>query len=147
MLKRNIYLLYAIACLQGMVFYGPIATLYREARGISLLEIGLIESVSLALCLLLAMTQHAAVSVLGVLTLRISFGLLQPLQLEIWSRQVRGENRATALSAQSVVMSGVAVGTNILFGALAERNLPGAFGVGAILCVLGAALMCPEKTE
>lgn len=98
-------------------------------------------------CLLLAMTQNAAVSVLGVLALRISFSLLQPLQLEIRSRQVSGEKRATALSVQSVVMSGAAVGINILFGALAERTLPVAFGFGAILCVLGAALMCPEKTE
>ena len=53
MIKRNIYVLYAIACLQGMVFYGPVATLYREARGVTILEITLIESVSLALCLLL----------------------------------------------------------------------------------------------
>ena len=42
MLKRNIYVLYAIACLQGMVFYGPVATLYREARGVTILEITLI---------------------------------------------------------------------------------------------------------
>ena len=28
-LKKNIYLMYAIVLLQGMVFYGPIATLYR----------------------------------------------------------------------------------------------------------------------
>lgn len=27
-MKRNIYLMYAIAFLQGMVFYGPVATLY-----------------------------------------------------------------------------------------------------------------------
>lgn len=30
-MKRNIYLMYAIAFLQGMVFYGPVATLYRQA--------------------------------------------------------------------------------------------------------------------
>ena len=39
--------------LQGMVFYGPIATLYRQAQGISVLQITWIESVSLALCILL----------------------------------------------------------------------------------------------
>ncbi len=52
-MRRNIYILCAIACLQGMVFYGPVATLYRTARGVSVWEITLIESVSLALCLLL----------------------------------------------------------------------------------------------
>lgn len=53
MLKKNIYLMYAISCLQGMVFYGPIATLYRQAQGVTVFEITLIESISLALCLLL----------------------------------------------------------------------------------------------
>lgn len=32
--KRNIRLMYAIALLQGMVFYGPIATLYRQTAGV-----------------------------------------------------------------------------------------------------------------
>ena len=45
--------MYAIALLQGMVFYSPIATLYRQAKGVSVLQITIIESVSLALCLLL----------------------------------------------------------------------------------------------
>lgn len=49
---RNIPLLYAIAFLQGMVFYGPVATLYRQAAGVTVFEITLIESLSLALCIL-----------------------------------------------------------------------------------------------
>lgn len=53
MSKKNIYLMYAISCLQGMVFYGPIATLYRQIQGVTIFEITLIESISLALCLLL----------------------------------------------------------------------------------------------
>ncbi len=44
--KRNIRLMYAVALLQGMVFYAPVATLYRQAQGVSLFEITLIESVS-----------------------------------------------------------------------------------------------------
>ena len=49
-MKKNIYLMYTIAFLQGLVFYGPIATLYREARGLSVFQITLIESISLFLC-------------------------------------------------------------------------------------------------
>ncbi len=41
--------MYAIALLQGMVFYGPIATLYRQAVGISIFQITLIESISLVI--------------------------------------------------------------------------------------------------
>lgn len=52
-MKKNIRFMYLIALLQGMVFYGPIATLYRAARGVTVFQITLIESVSLVLCLLL----------------------------------------------------------------------------------------------
>ena len=50
--KKNIYLMYAIALLQGMVFYGPIATLYRQANGLTVFHITLIESISYLLCIL-----------------------------------------------------------------------------------------------
>lgn len=52
-MKRNRLLLYAISLLQGMVFYAPVATLYRRAQGVSIFQITLMESVSLILCLLL----------------------------------------------------------------------------------------------
>ncbi len=51
--KINIHLLYAVAFLQGLVFYGPIATLYRQAQGISVFDITLIESISLITMILL----------------------------------------------------------------------------------------------
>ena len=44
MKKRNIYLLFAIEWLQGMVFYSSVATLYRQNHGLTLVEMGLIES-------------------------------------------------------------------------------------------------------
>ena len=52
MIRRNIYLMYAISLLQGMVFYAPIATLYRTVQGVTISQIALIESISLILCLL-----------------------------------------------------------------------------------------------
>lgn len=53
MIKRNIYLLWGIALLQGMVFYGPVATLYRQAAGLGIFSITLIESISLWLTICL----------------------------------------------------------------------------------------------
>lgn len=44
MKKRNIYCLCAIEWLQGMVFYSSVATLYRLHRGLSLTQMGMIES-------------------------------------------------------------------------------------------------------
>lgn len=45
--------MFFIIFLQGLVFYGPIATLYRESRGISLSEIFIIESISWIITMLL----------------------------------------------------------------------------------------------
>lgn len=52
-MKKNIYIMYAISLLQGMVFYGSIATLYRQANGLSIFQITFIEGISLLLTLLL----------------------------------------------------------------------------------------------
>ncbi|GAA0181741.1 MFS transporter [Clostridium sediminicola] len=43
--RSNIYIMYAIVFFQGFVFYGPVATLYRQDRGISMYQIFIIESV------------------------------------------------------------------------------------------------------
>lgn len=51
-LRRNIFLMYGISFLQGLVFYGSIATLYRQAAGINIFQITLIESISFLLCIL-----------------------------------------------------------------------------------------------
>lgn len=52
-LSVNIPLMYAITFFQGMVFYAPVASLYRQARGLSLGQIALIESISFLLSLAL----------------------------------------------------------------------------------------------
>lgn len=45
--------MYASSLLQGMVFFGPIATLYRQARGISIVQLSVIEAVCLILAIAL----------------------------------------------------------------------------------------------
>ncbi|WP_288221386.1 MFS transporter [uncultured Clostridium sp.] len=51
--RLNIYLLNLIVFLQGLVFYAPVATIYRENRGISLSEIFIIESIYMVFIILL----------------------------------------------------------------------------------------------
>ena len=65
MFQRNISLLYAISFLQGLVFYAPVATLYRRAAGVSMPEIAVIESISLLLSLLLEMPWGVAADRIG----------------------------------------------------------------------------------
>lgn len=53
--NKNVRLLCGMELLQGLVFYMPIATLYRQAAGIGLTQIALLESISLILSLALEM--------------------------------------------------------------------------------------------
>ena len=52
-IKRNIGILYSISFLQGMVFYSSVSTLYRQAAGITLFQLSVIEGISLVLTIVL----------------------------------------------------------------------------------------------
>lgn len=64
--RRAVALFYAMAFLQGLLFYSPIATLYRRAAGLDMLQMGLIESLSLALALLLEIPWGVVADKLGL---------------------------------------------------------------------------------
>ena len=53
MRKKNIVLLCLITFLQGMVFYAAVATLYRQAAGLTVFQITAIEGISVALAMTL----------------------------------------------------------------------------------------------
>ena len=53
--KRNINLMYIITFLNGLVFYAPVAVIYRQQKGLTMMEIFLLESILLILVLLLEM--------------------------------------------------------------------------------------------
>ncbi len=92
-------------------------------------------------CGLLAFTDNAWISIGGILALRIAYSLFQPLQTEMQNRQVKTQNRATALSMNAVVIDSVGAGTNVVFGGLAEKNLSRTFLFGAVLCATGGILV------
>lgn len=91
-------------------------------------------------CLVLALTTAAIPSVAGILTLRATNTLFQPFQANFQNKMVRSQNRATALSIHSMVVSFVAIGTNLIFGALTDWSLPGAFLFGGGICGLSLLL-------
>lgn len=83
--KRNIYILYAMALLQGMVFYGPIATLYRQAVGVGLGQIALMEGVSLAVSVALELPWGLLAERLGYRkTMVLCSGLYFVTKLIFW---------------------------------------------------------------
>lgn len=64
-IRRNIRIMYAIALLQGMVFYAPIATLYRQNVGLGVFEIALIESISLVISIAMELPWGVAADRIG----------------------------------------------------------------------------------
>lgn len=65
MQKKNIRIMLCMAFLQGLVFYSAVATLYRQRAGVGMLEMALIESLSLGLALLLEIPWGLAADRLG----------------------------------------------------------------------------------
>ena len=83
--KRNVFLLCLIGFLQGMVFYAPVATLYRQASGIGIFEISLIESISLILSILLEIPWGIAADKIGYRkTMMICCGLFFASKIIFW---------------------------------------------------------------
>lgn len=95
---------------------------------------------SLLCCVLLAVTVHPLLSVLAVVGLRLSYSLLQPLQLEQQNRRIHGKHRATALSMNAVLMDSIAVFLNLILGYSAEISLPITMFIGAGLCAVSLLL-------
>ena len=128
------YIAVSLAALAGGFSAGLCAKLGPRTMGTGLLALAAIS------CLVMGLVPAAAVSVAAVLCLRLSFSLMQPLQLDLQNRLVATRDRATALSVNAVVMDGTGIFLNLLFGALAEVRLEGAMFFGAVLCVVSVFL-------
>lgn len=136
--RSTIGLLYMAATMLGLLgVYSSSVTKQVGIRGSFLLFCGL-AAVS---CFTLSLTQNAMLSVGGIFTLRVCNALFQPLQLEIQNRQIKTENRATALSVNSMFVNLIAVGINLVFGALSDWKLSAAFCAGGGMCILSLWLL------
>lgn len=110
-----------------------------EKTGAKIMGIGLMVLAAFS-CLLLGLCSLPVISVLAVILLRLSFSLMQPLQMDLQNKQITGRDRATALSMNAVVMESLGIFLNLLFGKLAELQLQTAMFLGAALCASGAVL-------
>lgn len=126
-----IYFLITLTGLVG-VFSAGITDKAGVRRIAALLYAGAVGS-----CILLAFTDNAVLSILGILILRVSFSLFVPLQTELQNREVTTANRATALSINALLMESVSVFTSLVFGAVSDVSLSGAMLFGAGLCASG----------
>lgn len=129
--------LYIVATLLGLCGVYSSAVTKKMGMCFSLM---LFCGLTVISCMILAFSQSAVPSVLGILVLRISNSLFQPFQAEIQNKQIKTENRATALSINAMFVDCIAIGTNLIFGALSEWNLSLAFMFGGGICCL--SLVC-----
>lgn len=129
-MKRNLFLMYAISFSQGMVFYSSIATLYRQAAGLSVFQITLIESISLALSLVFEIPWGVLADRIGYRRTMIVCNVLFFIsKIIFWQSQ----NFAGFLSERvllAVVLSGLSgVDTSILYLSCSNRDSQRAFGI------------------
>lgn len=98
---------------------------------------GLLLLLSCFSCLAMAFFPFAAISVIGIILLKVSSALYAPLSLEVQNRQITSENRATVLSAYAIFMDLLSIGTNLILGRLSDIGVNYAMAAGALLCLLG----------
>lgn len=131
----------AITFLQGMVFYGSIATLYRQAAGVSIGQISLMESLSLLLTMALETPWGLAAERLGYRRTMIGCNLLFALsKLIFW----RAESFAAFLAERlllAVVCAGLSgVDESILYLSAGEDRAQRVFGWQSALGTAGLLL-------
>lgn len=93
-----------------------------------------------AACAMLAVTQSAWLSVLGVGLIHGCASLLWPLKSDLVNRRIDSPNRATALSVAQLLEDGVAIGVSLMLGRLSDSHLPSALISGAVLSLAGLVL-------
>ena len=109
-IKRNICLLYAIAFLQGMVFYAPVASLYRQVRGMSLGQIALLESISFIIQLAMELPWGVVADRIGYKrTMIAGCGIFALSKLVFWRADSFGDFfwERVLISAAVAALSGV----------------------------------------
>ena len=144
MTRQEISLAYILVNLVALA--GGFSAVLRSKTGAKTMGTGLFVLAALS-CLILGLFPLPVISVLAVIILRLSFSLLQPLQMDLQNKLVTIRDRATALSMNAVVLDGLGIFLNLIFGKLAEENLAGAMYLGAALCAVGALLYrhsCPK---
>lgn len=97
-------------------------------------------SVSAAACILLAGTSLAVPSVIGILTLAVTYSLFTPLMTRIQNECITVRDRATALSVQAILIDLICIVLNLVFGWIAEWALSAAMLFGFLLCFAAAIL-------
>ncbi|MBD5494917.1 MAG: MFS transporter [Lachnospiraceae bacterium] len=137
-MKRNLFFMYSISFFQGMVFYSSIATLYRQAAGISIFQITLIESISLILSLVFEIPWGVLADRIGYRrTMIICNTLFFISKIIFWKSQSFADFLLERVLL-AIVVSGISgVDTSILYLSCSEDDSQRAFGIYGSLGTAG----------
>lgn len=139
--KKNIYLMYAIVFLQGMVFYGPIATLYRQVNGISVFQITFIESISYILCILFEIPWGIIADKIGYKkTMCFCCILYFVSKLVFWKADVFAEFLLERILLSIVIAGFSGVDSSILYLSCDKGKSQKVFGIYNVLGTIGMLL-------
>lgn len=133
-IRRNIRLMYSMSFIQGLVFYVSIATLYRRACGLTVFQITLIESISLALTIILELPWGLVSERIGYKKVLVICSFLFFLSKYIFYIADSFGLFLLERIVLAFVMAGLSgVDTSILYISCGEQNAHKAFGTYAAL--------------
>ncbi len=147
--RRTVALMYGISFLQGLCFYGPVATLYRTAVGVTVSQIALIESVNYLLCVALEVPLGAVCARLGYKKMLVlDCGLFFVSKLVFWRAAGFG-----AFLAERIILAFVMAGFSgcddaYLYLAAGEQDAHrvlgnyNAVGTAGLLCASAVFTLC-----
>lgn len=137
-MKRNLFFMYSISFFQGMVFYSSIATLYRQAAGISIFQITLIESISLILSLIFEIPWGVLADRIGYRRTMIICNILFFISKIIFWKSQSFADFLLERVLLAIVISGISgVDTSILYLSCSEDDSQRAFGIYGSLGTTG----------
>lgn len=141
MLKRNIFLMYAISFFQGMVFYGSVATLYRQACGLTLFQITAIESIFSVVCIALEFPWGVIADRIGYRRTMLFCNLLFFIsKIVFWKADTFGAFLCERLIL-SVVISGLSgVDDTVLFLSCGKQDAQRVFSIHGYFGTLGMVI-------
>lgn len=129
-MKRNLFFMYSISFFQGMVFYSSIATLYRQAAGISIFQITVIESISLVLSFVFEIPWGVLADRIGYRRTMIVCNILFFISKIIFWKSQNFADFLLERVLLAIVVSGLSgVDTSILYLSCNEDDSQRAFGI------------------
>ena len=139
--NKNLVLMYAISLLQGMVFYGSVSTLYRQAVGVTLFQITLMESLSMVLTIVLEIPWGILADKIGYKrTFVICSFLFFVSKLVFWRADSFADFLTERILLDAVISGLSGVDTSILYLSAKGKDTQRIFGFLNTMSVAGLFL-------